>query len=129
MLSFHLVTERILIVEDEAVLCKHLARLFVREGYEVVTAGTRTEALAALSHGQFETLLLDVQLPDGDGLELLAAVRERPWPPRTVVMTAFSTFDNPAWAERANVVRVLRKPLDLCELITAVRNHAAPRSY
>lgn len=111
---------RILIVEDEAVLRKVLARLFVREGYEVATAGSRAEALDQLGRGPFEALLLDVTLPDGDGLDLLAELGEHQ-PRQTVVMTAFSTPENELRAHHLNVCHILRKPLDLLQLIGAVR--------
>ena len=100
-------------------LRKHLARLFVREGYEVATAGSRAEALDQLGRGPFEALLLDVMLPDGDGLELLAELGEQQ-PRQTVVMTAFSTPENERRAHQLNVCHLLRKPLDLLQLIGAV---------
>jgi two-component system, NtrC family, response regulator PilR len=113
------VTSRILIVEDEAVLRKHLARLFVREGYEVATAGSCAEALDQLGQGSFEALLLDVMLPDGDGLDLLADLGEQQ-PRRTVLMTAFSTPEKEQRAQQLNVCRVLRKPLDLLQLVGTI---------
>ena len=117
--------DRILIVEDEAVLCKHLARLFAREGYEVTTASSRADARAELDRAPFEALLLDLMLPDGDGLDLLAEVGAQRRPPQTVVMTAFATPENELRARGLNICRVLRKPLDLLELIGAVRRAVA----
>jgi DNA-binding response OmpR family regulator len=116
---------RIIIVEDEAILRKHLGRLFEREGYEVVTAGSRAEALVQLRHGPFGALLLDLMLPDGDGLDLLAELGVYR-PLQTVVMTACSTPERELRARQLNVCRVLRKPLDLLQLIETVRR-VAPR--
>ena len=110
-----------LIVEDGEVLRKHLARLFVREGYLVTTAGSRAEALGELAQARFATLLLDIKLPDGDGLDLLAALDEERRPHHTVVMTAFSTVENETRAQQLGVSQVLPKPLDLKRLISAVR--------
>ncbi|MFQ5667568.1 MAG: response regulator [Candidatus Binatia bacterium] len=110
-----------LIVEDDAVLRKHLSRLFVREGYQVTTARTRTEALGELARTRFETLLLDVKLPDGDGFELLASLGDARRPCRTVMMTAYSTSENEARAQRLGVGAFLGKPLDLRQLIRVVR--------
>jgi DNA-binding response OmpR family regulator len=119
------VPERILIVEDEAVLRKHLARLLVRQGYEVTTAGSCAEARLELNRERFGLLLLDITLPDGDGLSLLATLEDGQRPQQTVVMTAFTTPENEHRALNLDICRVLRKPLDLIELVTAVNRHAA----
>ncbi len=113
--------QRILIVEDEPVLRKHLERLLVREGYMVTAVGSRAEAVQHLARGRFETLLLDVKLPDGDGLDLLAELRERSRPQHTVVMTASYSSETEARAYELNVRFMLRKPLDLRQLVCAVR--------
>jgi DNA-binding response OmpR family regulator len=110
---------RILIVEDEMVLRKHLARAFAREGYEVATAGSCAEALDQLGRGRFEALLLDVTLPDGDGLDMLGDLGA-PQPQRIVVMTAYSTPAKDLRARQLNVCHVLRKPVDLLQLVGAL---------
>ena len=114
---------RILIVEDDAVLRKHLARLFVREGYEVHIAENCAMARRQLLGNQFDTLLLDVALPDGSGLDLLAEVGERQRPQQTLVMTAFTAPENEALAQQLNVCCLLRKPLDLMRLVDLVRGN------
>jgi DNA-binding response OmpR family regulator len=116
---------RILIVEDDAVLRKHLARLFLREGYEVYTAEDCTTARRHLTETQFDTLLLDVALPDGSGLDVLAEVAERQRPRRTVVMTAFTAPENEAMARQLQVGCLLRKPLDLMRLVELARDAGA----
>jgi DNA-binding NtrC family response regulator len=117
------VVERILIVEDEAVLRKHLARLFVREGYDVRTAESCAAARGELRASRFETLLVDVALPDGSGLDLLAELGEWQRPRRTVVMTAFTGLEYEARAHRLNVCCLLRKPVDLAHLVSVVRGN------
>ena len=117
---------RLLIVEDEAVLRKHLGRLFEREGYEVVSAGSIAEAMERLATDRFDALLLDIMLPDGDGLDVLAALDPCQRPHRTMVMTAFSTPENEARAHDLRVDRLLRKPLDLLQVVDVVRGDDAP---
>ena len=114
------VHQRLLIVEDEHVLRKHLARIFTREGFEVTSAATRAEAVEQLTTARFGRLLLDIGLPDGDGLDLLDELRAEHVPTVTVVMTAVSTPQNEARAARLRVQRVLRKPVDLRELVAVV---------
>lgn len=116
---------RILIVEDDAVLRKHLARLFLREGYEVSTAEDCATARRHLTETRFDTLLLDVALPDGSGLDVLDQVAGRHRPQRTVVMTASTAPENEAWAQRLQVDCLLRKPLDLMRLVELARDGGA----
>jgi DNA-binding response OmpR family regulator len=120
-------TAQVLIVEDDDILRKHLARLFAREGYTVVTAASRGEALAQLGRARFEVLLLDVMLPDGDGLDLLAQIREHA-PRQIVVMTACDTPENQRRADLLNVGDVLPKPIDLLRLLQTIRGRRPPRS-
>jgi DNA-binding response OmpR family regulator len=117
------VGSRVLIVEDDSVLRKHLVRLFVREGFEVHTADHCAAARHQLLQTQFDTLLLDVALPDGSGLDVLAEVGERQRPRQTLVMTAFTAPENELLARRLNVSCLLRKPIDLMRLVEVVRGN------
>lgn len=97
---------RVLIVEDEATLRRSLAVYLAGRGVAVAEAGSLAEARAALACGCFDALILDVGLPDGDGLELLAAAGVR----RALVVSA---VPDPARYARHGVVHHLAKPLDL----------------
>ena len=120
------VLERLLIVEDEEILRKHLVRLFVREGFDVAAAGTCAEATRELSGARFRALILDVRLPDGDGLDLLAELGHDRWPAVTVAITAWTTPENELRAARLGVDRLLRKPIDLRQLVNVVRGGTPP---
>ena len=117
---------RILIVDDEDVLRKHLVRFFAREGFEVASAGSRAEAAKALVSTRFGTVLIDVSLPDGDGLDLLAALDGDRRPAQTIVITAFSTPENERRATALGVAHLLPKPVDLPHLLRVVRSGVAP---
>jgi DNA-binding response OmpR family regulator len=117
----------ILILEDEAVLRKHLARVFTRAGFSVATADTCAAARALLAHRRFDTVLVDVQLPDGNGMELLSGLGEHAWPRRAVVMTASVFPASEAQAQRLNV-GLLRKPLDLLHVVDIVYGGGASRT-
>jgi DNA-binding response OmpR family regulator len=121
-----LMGDRLLIVEDEAVLRKHLVRLFVREGFDVVSAASRAEASEKLLATRFSALVLDICLPDGDGLDLLGDLGDAHRPRLTVIMTAFSTPQNELRAARLRVDCVLRKPVDLPELLAVLRGETKP---
>jgi DNA-binding NtrC family response regulator len=121
------VSERILIVEDEATLCANIRRALARDGHDVTGVGTGAEALTALDARSFDLVITDLRLPDIDGLGVLARVREVS--PDTVVllMTAFASVDSAVEALRRGAHDYLLKPLSLADLSRKVAHIAAYR--
>ena len=78
-------TRKVLIVDDEKNILTSLSRLLDLEGFSVETAATARAGLEQLDDGDIDALLLDVRLPDIDGLEVLSQVRTR-WPALPVIM-------------------------------------------
>lgn len=68
--------ERILIVEDDAAIATPLARFLSAEGFRVQTASGQTEALEAIAAAEFDLVLLDVGLKDGNGFAVCSAVKQ-----------------------------------------------------
>src|SRR5712692_8152793 len=68
---------RVLLVEDNAVNQTLAVRLLEKRGHRVWTAGTGREALAALEKESFDVVLMDIQMPEMDGFEATAAIREK----------------------------------------------------
>ncbi len=106
-------SRRVLIVEDEIGLRRWLASYIEGRGLAVVQVGSLAEAEVELDREAFDAVVLDVGLPDGDGLTLLS----RSSAERSLVITA-----NPDLArfERCGVVHHLAKPLDLPEFAREV---------
>jgi len=67
---------RVLLAEDNAVNQRLAVKLLEKRGHEVVVAKNGREALAAIEHGKFDIVLMDVQMPVMDGFEATAAIRE-----------------------------------------------------
>jgi DNA-binding response OmpR family regulator len=109
--------QRVLIVEDERTLRRALVAFLRSKEIEVSEAGSLVEARAWLARGSFDVVVLDVGLPDGDGLSLLAAVGAQ----RSLVMSA--TPDPLRFAE-CGVRHHLAKPVDLQQLLCAVQGLA-----
>ena len=105
----------ILVVEDESLLRRQLAANLERFGAEVVTADCIAAARQRLRDGQFDFVLLDVNLPDGLGTDLL---RQKAFPPATgvVVMTANGGVASAVEAMRLGATDYLVKPFDAGEL-------------
>ena len=70
---------RILIVEDERALCDTLAKSLKRKGYETDVCYDGESALEWMLAEKYDLILLDLNLPGRDGMELLRALRERGW--------------------------------------------------
>jgi two-component system response regulator PilR (NtrC family) len=119
--------KRILIVDDERSMCEMLAILLKKEGLEVCTAGSRAEAADRLRAGPVELVLTDVQLPDGDGLEILRHVKAASPETAVVVMTAYGTTEMAVAARKLGAEAYILKPFDVDELRIVVRDALANR--
>lgn len=114
----------ILLVEDEGPLRKIIGRNLEKRGYRVVAVETGAEALAALRAGRPALLLLDVNLPDMTGWEVLRAL-----PPEecraipTIVVSA--VMPNPTRLREFDEVTFLHKPFPLDTLLRLVADHLA----
>jgi PAS domain S-box-containing protein len=109
----------VLVVEDDPVLLDVTARLLEGAGYEVYRAASVAEALSAIAGSVPALVLLDLWLPDGDGLKVVRRVREEP-STRDVPIVAVSARATPAEVERALAVGCdahLAKPVGGRELL------------
>jgi DNA-binding NtrC family response regulator len=105
-----------LIVEDSRSSQELLAEWLRQLGFgTIVTAGMLAEALSALKERSFDLVLLDLQLPDGSGLELLKALDEHP-DSEVVITTGHGTIDSAIDAMRGGAIDYLTKPIDLQRL-------------
>ena len=114
---------RILLVDDHGDTNRAMKRLLSRLGYDVTTAATVAEALAAdESAGPFDLLLSDIGLPDGSGLDLMRdlAVRRPDPPPRAIALSGFGTDGDVARSREAGFADHLTKPVSLDKLKEAI---------
>lgn len=107
---------RLLFVDDEESFRTITAEELARVGYLVDTAGTLEEARAALGRQSYHLVLLDVRLPDGNGLELLADIRSSLPATQVVMLTAYGTVQEAIRAMREGAHDFLSKPCKLGEL-------------
>lgn len=118
----------ILLVEDDATIAEILAGLLREDGHEVRHAPHALAALAALEERAGNTILVDLDLPDLDGFELIRMLRARPdgrsW--HIVVVTARSNRDDEVMAREAGADAFLRKPVTGRELRHVLGRGTAP---
>lgn len=118
---------RLLVAEDNAVNQKVISRLLERLGYRADIAGNGLEAIAALERQQYDTVLLDVQMPEMDGIEAAQTIRARwhdrcPW---LVAVTANATRQDREECLAAGMDDYVSKPLTL-ESLAAVLQRCPP---
>jgi DNA-binding response OmpR family regulator len=92
-------SHEVLLVEDNASLATVFATQLENAGIDVQTCHLASDALQELSQRSYSLLLLDLQLPDRDGLELLAEIRQRGIDTAAIVITSDASTA-PSWGER-----------------------------
>lgn len=110
----------VLVIDDEPDLRTLYELSLTREGYDVVTADTVAEALAALAQRSFHAVVSDMQLPDGLGLEVLRFLSQAQRTERCVVITAHGSAENAVEALKAGAFDYLSKPVDLKQFRSVV---------
>jgi DNA-binding NtrC family response regulator len=119
---------RILVVEDEPALRLTLKEALASEGYAVETAADGAEATKALERPRLALVLLDLRLPDVEGLDLLERILERRPGVPVVMITAYSTIETAVAAMRAGAADFLPKPFSLQELRETVARALSGRA-
>jgi signal transduction histidine kinase/CheY-like chemotaxis protein len=120
---------RILVAEDNRINQKVALKLLERLGYRADVAASGLEALRALERQAYDVVLMDVQMPEMDGLEATRAIRER-WPrpsgPRVVAMTANAMRDDREACLAAGMDDFISKPVVLAQLGAVLERCSRP---
>ena len=106
-------TFSLLVVDDEPDLRTLYELTLLREGYEMETAGTVTDALRHLQARSFSAVITDMRLPDGSGLDILQWLEAQGRQEKALVITAFGSAENAVEALKAGAYDYLTKPVDL----------------
>ncbi|MCW2540601.1 MAG: DNA-binding response regulator [Frankiales bacterium] len=112
---------RVLIVDDEPSLLRSLVLSLTNSGFEVGTAGDAATALALAAERTPDLLLLDLGLPDRDGLEVIQKLREDDPTLPIVVLSARSGSHDKVLALDLGAIDYVTKPFDMSELIARLR--------
>lgn len=108
--------QKILIVDDEDALREIIAQRLKRKGYEILEAGTAKQALSHIQDHLFDAVLLDIKLPDGDGLILLPKIKQLQPDLQVVMLTGNGTIESAIEAMKQGAFDYLTKPCNLTEL-------------
>jgi DNA-binding NtrC family response regulator len=111
---------RVLVAEDEATYARTVARYLEGRGHEVRVAATGKGLLKALSEAEWDVLLLDLKLPDADGVDLLAQVRQEHADIQTIIVTGFANVESAIGVMRLGAFDYVTKPPNFEELAVKV---------
>jgi PAS domain S-box-containing protein len=111
---------RILIVDDDESTRKSLSLIFKKKGYETHTAGTGKEGLAAAKGTFFNAALLDIRLPDIQGIELIKPLKEIHPDIAIIMATGFASLETAVRALNEGAVGYIAKPLNMDEVLAKV---------
>lgn len=110
----------ILIIEDDESTRKTLALVLAKKGYATETAGTGKEALERANKQSFDVTLLDIRLPDMDGMELVAPLMELHPDLAVIVITGYASLETALQALKEGAADYITKPLDMEKVLEAI---------
>jgi two-component system nitrogen regulation response regulator NtrX len=119
----------ILVVDDESEIRTSLEEILREEEYGVATAATAAEALVLVQDASYDVVLLDIWLPDRDGLDVLAAIHalDPQTRPEVVIISGHGTIETAVKATKLGAFDFLEKPLSLDRTLIVLKNAVEAR--
>jgi DNA-binding NtrC family response regulator len=111
----------VLIIDDEVGIRESLQTLLELEGYDVETAANGEQGISRIGDRPFDLVLLDLALPDRNGIDLLAEIRAHAPQLSVIMITAYGTVENAVKAMQAGAANFVQKPWDNEKLLADVR--------
>ncbi len=119
----------ILIVDDEAEIRESLGEILKEDGYTVTSTATASEALVLLRDASYDVMLLDIWLPDRDGLDVLTEVRSLAIEstPEVIIISGHGTIETAVRATKLGAFDFLEKPLSIDRTLILLKNAVQAR--
>jgi len=119
-------SKRILVIDDEAMITKSLQKLLKKEGYDATIVSNGTEALKEVQTNDFDLIVIDIRMPQMDGIETIQAIREylrlgekNPIP--EIVITGYADEQKYKCAVDLKVAAYIYKPFDTKEFLDTIK--------
>lgn len=112
---------RILIIDDDENITKVEAAILEDQGYIVDIAGTGTEAIKKTQNNHYELMLVDIKLPDMEGIEVLNKIRDTTPKIRKIIVTGYPTLQNAVAAVNRDADAYIIKPFDVEKMLATVK--------
>lgn len=112
---------RILVVDDDETIRNTIKAILEDEGYLVDSAATGSEAVQKTKKTAYNVALLDIRLPDMEGVELLKLMKDTVPRTRKIMVTGYPSMQNAIAALNKNADAYLVKPVDIAKLLSTVK--------
>jgi two-component system OmpR family response regulator len=119
--------QRILVIEDEAKMAKLVGRALSAAGFDVATEASGLEGLESLRSAAFDLVVLDLLLPDVDGVSVLTNVTQLDPQPPVIVLSALADVRSKVVCLELGACDYITKPFELAELMARVRLRSRER--
>ncbi len=111
---------RILVVDDEEDLRTLLNNVVSGAGYEVITATDGEEAIAKLKASRFDVALLDIQMPNKSGIEVLKYIQENSQHTKSIILTGYADLKHAMEAREFGALDFISKPYKLEDVLSTI---------
>ncbi|MFY0733935.1 MULTISPECIES: ActR/PrrA/RegA family redox response regulator transcription factor [Aurantimonas] len=118
----------LLLVDDDRPFLQRMSRALEQRGFDVVTAESVEEGLAALKRSAPACAVVDMRLADGNGLDVIEALQRAREDARVVVLTGYGNIATAVTAVKLGAIDYLAKPADADEVIAALSRKAGDRA-
>lgn len=112
----------ILVIDDEKEICESIKMILEYEDYHVEYTTNGKEALEKVNFTSFDAILLDIQMPDMNGFEVLNKFKELNIDSSVVIISAYSSIENAVKATKLGAYDFIEKPIDRDKLLISIRN-------
>jgi DNA-binding NtrC family response regulator len=120
-------TEKILLVDDEADFLSIMSERMKARGMDVSTAASAKEAIQMAEAASFDAIILDLQMPEIDGLEALKVLKARNPELQVILLTGHATIEKGVEAMKLGAMDLMEKPADLRTLAEKIKKAQAKK--
>ena len=119
--------EKVLIIDDEQEFSQALAERMTNRGMVVSTSGSAIEGLKCVEKNAFDVVILDLQMPEMDGLEALKILKKKKPETQVILLTGHATVEKGIEAMKLGAMDLLEKPADLSTLTEKIKKAQAKK--
>ncbi len=113
---------KILVIDDEREICESIKMILEYEDYQFDSSTDSIEGLEKIESGDFDVVLLDIQMPNLNGFEVLNKIKEKNLELNVIMISAFSSLENAVKATKLGAFDFIEKPIDREKLLLSIRN-------